>query len=1067
MSDARKTWTPTLALPDDARRLLEASAGTGKTYQITHLVARLVAEHGLALEEILVITFTKAATAELRARVRRRLVEARDALASDAPLEDPALEALRAVSAAERATRRGRLDAALRDFDRAAISTIHGFCQRTLERFAFESDQAPGLEVVGDATELRDQLVADALARTYAKADEGALAVLDDMRWTRDSLSSLVKLMTGPVEPTLEPALSDDALARYADPLEAVKDWRAALDRFATWLDGPGGGAAIAALEAEASRKGKRVPGFTAAKVGKTLDGLREWLAAGGPRGDVHPSKASGPKQIALRDIRARFKWNADDAAWRAFQGRTLTDELDALLARQEHLCAAPLVAFGRGARAAFDAETRRRVQLTYDAMLAHLADALAPPARGAPALLRALRGHYRAALVDEFQDTDATQWAIIERIFGDAGRLYLIGDPKQSIYAFRNADLEVYRHAAGSADAFDMTRNHRSDEPLVQGLGAVWSAPPAPFGARSGIKFVEVDARWKAPRAHSMPAVDGRDRRAVELRWLDDGDPDKAPNKDSARAASYAACVDECRRLLDSGALVGEEKQDIHPGHLAVLVRTNYQAVAIQEALQAEGIPAVTGGGGSVFASEAQGWLCLWLDAVARPQDEGPARALAVSPLFGWSPRELAEALAAQAAANGVVATTGEADSPTRDWAAWRGDIARWAKGWPTAGFAAVFHRAMTAHDVYARLLASQVGERGATDLRHLAEVCHAEERRAHLSPGALAEWLRRRMEAADERAEEQALRLESDARAVQISTIHSAKGLQYPIVLLPLAWEPRWMGGLPVHLRVYPDAPSAAPPRYTLAPAKSAARERAQADYQRVDHEEAARLLYVAMTRAKHHLVAWQSGYGATEPGPLTRLLLPDGLPMDEPTPGDLRAALDEAITVIQARKGGDGVGWSAHPTPPKRDRWVPRDDETSAVAARPFYRARDPGAGWQRPSYSSLSKSWHTEAGDPRVELGDAAADATLWADCAGAALPGGIPTGDWLHKVMELIDFQDLGDADELAALVAREGRRHGIVSPAAHEAALALLPRWLATPLDLAKMRMQIVRSTTN
>ncbi len=1064
MSEAQRTWEPTLDLSSGARRLLEASAGTGKTWQITHLVARLVAEYEIPIDRILVITFTKAATAELRARVRRRLDEARRALSRETPPEDPALRALHAVEPATRAARRDRLDAALSDFDRADISTIHGFCQRTLERFAFESDQAPGLEVAGDLAELREQIADDAMAATYAAAGEADLKILGRMKWSRATLASLVKLMTGPVEPTLEPTLTDDEVQRYTDPRAALADWSAQVDAFTAWLDGPDARAAIAALEQEASRTGtgvKRVPGFTKDGIGKVVAGLREWLAAGASLTDVKATKPTGPKQLAIRNIRARFKWKDSDAAWEDFPGRGLTDALERLIADMGRLWAAPLVAFARRARARFEAETDRRLELTYDAMLAHVADALAGDDARSAALREALRDRYHVALVDEFQDTDATQWTIIERVFGDRDRLFLIGDPKQSIYAFRHADLQVYRHAAATAETFDMTCNHRSDAPLVEGLGTIWSASPAPFGRESGVRFVPMTAAHPV-RIEGLPRIADRDRCAVELRWLDagvaGGDPGKSPTKEDARAMSYAACVDECRRLLASDAKIGEDKETIHAGHLAILVRTNEQAATLRAALHAEGIPAVTGGGGSIYASPAQGWLCSWLDAIARPQDERPARALAVSPLFDWSPAELTRALAAQKITVDPAGAVGPAgasepspEPPSRDWAAWRRDIAGWAKAWAASGFAAVFHRAMSAHGVYDRLLGSQVGERGATDLRHLAEICHAEERRAHLSPGALAEWLRRRKQSADDKAEEQSLRLESDARAVQISTIHSAKGLQYPIVLLPLAWEPRWTGDLPTFLRLYPATPSAAPPRYTLAPEGTSARERAEADYVRASHEESARLLYVAMTRAEHHLVAWQASYN--ESGPLTRLLLPDGLPAPKPTPGELKAVLDDAIAAIRAQTGGQHVGWSSQTPAPERPRYTPRGDPSVTIAVRTFHREHALGKGWQRPSYTSLSQSWHVEVGDALSELRPQAADPAWWAPCAGAALPGGIPTGDWLHKVMELVDFRDPGDPTALARLVAREGERYGVVDPAAHEEALRLLPRWLATPLD--------------
>ena len=223
------TWQGTEPLPTGAAVLLEASAGTGKTWQIAHLVARLVVLECIPVHELLVITFTKAATAELRDRIRRRLVAVRDVLERhtapqpgdpgmdpmllwfwsvprQASEPDPADPADLSDAAALRGARAARAQQALSAFDRAGISTIHGFSQRTLEQLAFESGQEPDLDVVADAAEICEAYVADLLATAYAAATEEETRALTALGFVPDRLRRLVNTMTGAATPQLRPA---------------------------------------------------------------------------------------------------------------------------------------------------------------------------------------------------------------------------------------------------------------------------------------------------------------------------------------------------------------------------------------------------------------------------------------------------------------------------------------------------------------------------------------------------------------------------------------------------------------------------------------------------------------------------------------------------------------------------------------------------------------------------------------------------------------------------------------------------------------------------------------------
>jgi len=237
--------------------LLEASAGTGKTYRSEGLVVRLVAEARIPVERLLIITFTKAATADLRRRVRGRLVAARDALRSGAApsKNDDVVERLLGASEENRSRFLAHLDTALRDFDRAAISTIHSFCQRMLQQLAFEADQEPGLDVRGDADDLVEEILADTWADAYANADSADVALFGDLGWTQKNLADLVGLMTAPAEPRLEPELDGTPLSLA----EVCRRWRDEVAAFQAWLKGTAGRAAIAALRNDASKSKDKI----------------------------------------------------------------------------------------------------------------------------------------------------------------------------------------------------------------------------------------------------------------------------------------------------------------------------------------------------------------------------------------------------------------------------------------------------------------------------------------------------------------------------------------------------------------------------------------------------------------------------------------------------------------------------------------------------------------------------------------------------------------------------------------------------------------------------------------
>lgn len=1103
MSLKFKPWKPDASLDQARVTVLEASAGTGKTWQIEALVVRLIAEEGIAISRLLVITFTEAATAELRDKIRRRLTAARDALAgTSAPPHD---EVIAKLCQRDQAVRLERIRAALADFDEAPISTIHGFCQRMLTQLAFESGVEPDLELFTDTTTLREMLVADELAKVFAEAEKNDLVLLGSMRWKRAALDAVAKEMTSAVAPRVLPELAagTPGLAR---PLDTVSVWRDALAKYRKWFDGAGGQAAVAALKANASADAGRSPkhysGYTLGKHESAIARLREWLDKGA-RGDAdgETSATEAHSWLTLETLHA--KWGAGDTALQAFRALPLFEKTSTLLALRDRLWEAPLVGFATRIRARFEAELRARGLLTFDGMLSQLGERVAQETASGP-LATAIRSRYDVALVDEFQDTDAAQWSVLREAFSLAQerRLFLIGDPKQSIYAFRGADLDVYLEAARDAGGqFTLDQNFRSDSPLVEAMNHIWQAGSRPFGEHAGIDYTAVKARHGDDRIAKLPPVErnagAEVRRAFEVRWFDAETFElEAGTKLTAPAVlAFAAerCALECARLLAAGVVLGgtlPARLPLHAGDIAVLVRTHKQGTAVREALRKRLIPMVGGGRRTLWDSDALRWLCVWLDAVGAPEDERAARAFAVTPLVGWTAARLARVLEPLDDSESTgSASTAEAAAETDAWRQLRASVTRAANRWSRQGFFRAFHSALGERESLPRVLGMPDGERAATDLRHLAELAHLEERRTRLTPRGLSDWLRRQANEPDDEVEHQ-LRLESDARAVKIVTVHACKGLQYPVTLLPFAGSARVPkdGGhgirvrLPARSERLDDA--AGELCLDLHTTKTDGREVSLRAMREDARGEARRHLYVALTRAEHHVVAWTGSDDAEGHG-LNGVLLRKSGKSDVADGAQAVADAESRLDALVARSGGT-IGWAREPVVPA--------DVAHAVAgpaparrlvAQPWRADRELGAGWQVASFSSIvgtkrhsaAASHSVDEGDSpptdggaspaALELGDwPAVDSTLAATVAADVLPRGTQAGKWIHSVFENIDFEKCeprrsgADARDVARLVADLREREGVAralfgAPAGHDAEsvlLAALPRWLDTSI---------------
>lgn len=846
---------PYLALPLDGIRLIEASAGTGKTFTLATLFTRLVVEQGLRIGQILAVTFTDAATQELRKRIRERLalaarlvdLEAVEGEAPDVRLTREVLQRHLQGGTERAAALKRRLQVAADEIDLASIFTIHGFCTRVLREHALESGHTfDPPELLASDRELLEALAAD-LWRVYANDP----ATLEPLTWlwsTPDALAADLRalLAAPPLHPLPQAVALPDpqaALQSVAEELSASVrehgeqffiDLCDAVDN--KWINGV------------SYKLGWLHP------LGRQLLG---WAERADPR-----ELLTSERLPALLPEALAAKTN------KKFAERTPSSPLQAPLARYVALLAerdAWLRATALNFLHVLRDEARQRLQAlkrtrrvqTYDDLIDGVALALEGPQR--LALVKQLRAQYRIALVDEFQDTDDRQWGIFHTVFGDspevrelglAPALFLIGDPKQAIYGFRGGDIHTYlkaKRVAQQAPVLD--QNFRSRPAVLRALQALYDNGGEDAFLERGIQFEPV--RPGGVRSDADYQRDGHAAPALTLRVLRSGG-DKAMSADASREAAAQACVAAIHQILVEARAGNAELRGrpVQPGDIAVLVRSHREATLVQRALAAVGIPAVAAGKQSLFAtSEARDLRALLL-ALLQPADEGRLRAALATVLLGQR-------------ASAIAAMEHEGDLQR----GFQAQLLHWRERWQRGGPFAVIADVCAAQGE--RLLALIDGERRLTNYLQLGELLQEASAQA-LGMHGLLDWLQGQMASADQDDEQQLLRLESDARRVQIITLHKSKGLEYPLVFLPFVGIDGGAPNTASHCTVHVGGQRQL--HWKLG--KDEAWEAATAQREREQRAEDARLLYVGLTRAEHALwiaVGDLAGLGRTRLAPL----------------------------------------------------------------------------------------------------------------------------------------------------------------------------------------------------
>ncbi|WP_416311123.1 exodeoxyribonuclease V subunit beta [Pseudomonas sp. W03] len=833
-----------LSFPLHGSRLIEASAGTGKTFTIALLYVRLVLDHGgeqafgrpLSPPEVLVVTFTEAATQELRERIRARLGEAAHCFAEPEGEHDGLLRTLRDSYPVERWPGCARLlRLAAEWMDEAAVSTIHSWCYRMLREHAFDSGSLFTQDLAADQSELLAEAVRDYWRRNFYPL---GVAAANAVRHCYAGPEALMR--------ALQPLLAaQEAGFRYGDqPLDAPTSLGELLESTGQWYE-----------ELEAAQARAR-EAWTAdrANLAELLRNLRGDLNGNSYRGkdddaifggwiealDAWSEGADAPDNLAkFGQSRIKVKAKAVVPEHPALQA------IDAWCERAEQRpeIAPQLLLHALGeVRQSLEAEKQKRAELGFDDLLVRLDRALA--GSGGERLAERIREQFPVALIDEFQDTDPLQYRIFERVYRIADNprnlgLFMIGDPKQAIYAFRGADIHTYlrARAATAGRHYTLGTNFRSTRAMVAAANRCFQFAEAhPRGAfrfaqegqDNPVPFLEVGARGR----DETLLLEGGEAPAMTFWQLDnDGQVCGSTVYRHEMAARSASAI---QRWLSS-AQSGFRKADGHwralrPADIAILVRGRSEAEAIRTELASRRLASVyLSDRDSVFDSPEAVDLLHWLRACADPGNDGTLRiALATRSLaLDW-------------------ATLEKLNQDERFWEDMVLRFRDYRVLWQQQGVLPMLRRLLADFSLPARLLRQIDGERSLTNLLHLAEWLQREAVELdgeHALLRVLAEQL-------ESPSSEEILRLESDADLIKVVTIHKSKGLEYPLVLLPFICSWREL-----------DGKSGTPPSFQAGEARvvelSRDKELAKAAYQQANDErlsEDMRLLYVALTRARH---------------------------------------------------------------------------------------------------------------------------------------------------------------------------------------------------------------------
>ena len=972
--------------------LIEASAGTGKTYAIAMLVLRFVVEQGIAIEKMLVVTFTKAATEELKDRVRSRLAEARLALDGQSENIDRNITAWLNRLDLPQALIKQRLTLALLDIDQAGIFTIHGFCQRVLREHALESGQLFDAELTEDLTAIKQACTDDFWRKLIDRRSAWEVAVLTANFKTPDALLASLQGFSGAdlgryarvlIYPDCESL--DVALKTLRHCADAAKDPlddctnrlrnSFADNKFkATYSDSFDRHCAL--LRAWLQGDSANIPDTETFSL-LTGNGLMEAL---------HGNKFRATKTESSKQRKAAYlaELAIDSAVFDALA--TAFQRID--------------LALRRNLLDNLREELNKRLQqlnvLSFDDLIIRLAEALQTE-KGT--LLRAeLQQRFEVALIDEFQDTDDSQWFIFSSVFAAQSQyLYLIGDPKQAIYKFRGADIYSYLDAQKQAEhQFTLAKNWRSHPLLVEAVNTLFQRDRAFL--LDGLHFINVQPALTA--AQGELHCNGTAVEPMVLWQLPESDKKQGYWSSGVAAAEIRiAVVNEVVDLLTDSYTLQPMNRVLQPKDIAILVRTNTQARDYQAALRQAGVPSVLNSTESVFTSRQAADLYRLLQAVAHPGDSGLLKQALTDDWFALDGQALYR----------LINNESELD-------AWMSRFAGYFQDWQKKGLMAMMQHLLTQEKISVNISKTMQAERQLTNLHHLIELLQQAAVDEHLGIYKTLDWLRNAMTKAST-AEDRQLRLESDDNAVKIITMHRSKGLEYAIVFCPYLWQRNeHLNSERLLIRCHDHG-------RTLVDLGSEKFEQHREMALKEELAEDLRVFYVAATRAKYRCyIAW-------------------GNVRSEDKAND--SAMAWLLQFAKADFGGQQAilqGFQSQATQSFRyrllkvpgalsDRYRKSPADLQLLAKK---RTRSLYTPWQMSSYTALSAlSQHDAPELPEDKAGEQTAIFIPEFGSIALELPRGAHTGNVVHELLENHAFIDLALQKDISRQRDKACQRYGL------------------------------------
>ncbi|WP_201448932.1 exodeoxyribonuclease V subunit beta [Vibrio parahaemolyticus] len=985
-----------MTFPLHGVRLIEASAGTGKTFTIAGLYLRLLLGHGsaetrhrvpLTVDQILVVTFTEAATAELRDRIRARIHDARIAFArgqSSDPVIQPLLNEFDDHKQAAEI-----LLQAERQMDEAAVYTIHGFCQRMLTQNAFESGSRFNNEFVTDESHLKAQVVADYWRRNFYPLPFTLAGEIRQL-WGSPSalLSDISNYLTGAPLILSVPAMKGSLADLHTENLKKIDElkaqWRESQDDFLTLIS-----------DSDINKRS-----YTKKSLPTWLEAVNAW-AATETTGYDYPDKLEKFAQNVL--LEKTPKGSAPQHA--------VFEAIETFLANPISL-KAPLLAHAIEHCRVMLANAKNQKQwLSFDDLLTQLSASI--DTDESELLAARIRTLYPVAMIDEFQDTDPLQYSIFSRIYlnnPECG-LFMIGDPKQAIYGFRGADIFTYIKARNQVSAhYTLGTNWRSSADMVQAVNQVFALPDSPFIYDSDIPFLPVKY---SPNAEKRIWTMGGQKQPALTYWLQEADDKPLPKGEylTRMAEATASQIQTILTQAQQGqaCLVNGEKQKaVQAGDIAVLVRTGSEGRMIKQALAEQGIASVyLSNRDSVFTSSVAQDLQRLLQAVLTPENDRALRASLASELFALDAASL--------------------DALNNDEIVWENavnEFKEYRKLWVQRGVLPMLRAVISKRHIAERLLeegASSQGENGErvlTDLMHIGELLQQASNELDSDHGLLR-WLAQSISDAENGlggSDDQIQRLESERNLVQIVTIHKSKGLEYDLVFLPFVFSYREAS----EAKYY----DAANDRTVLDITGNDASMK-QADKERL--AEDLRLIYVALTRAVYACFIGASplrnGRSTKEPTGVHRCAI--GYLIQNGQEGGIND-LHQGLTKQQ-----DELDCVVVADPPQQleEQYVAPQQEIHDLGAKELQNPID--RNWRITSYSGLVKqgSHHTEH-DATIEITGFDIDSSEEQDEADLlepersifTFPRGARPGTFLHSLFEEIEFTQPATTEENTQII---------------------------------------------